>query len=138
MLSETELSRAAKIAEECLNKVRAGLQSIEIDHDTGLMNDPEGHEKFESEAKRLRGIYYSLEALVGSDSKMWVNKVINDAYSDMMRTQDRVFKTDIDDPRFDEYMVEANVRSNVFFALAAAREGNYCKVLDEINRSFLN
>ena len=136
MLDENLVSRATKIAEVCLGKVRTALAQIENDHDTGLVNDPEGHERMEREARRLRGIFYSLQGV--AENPDYLNKMYSDAYLDTMAAEDRVRECDPDHYKFPELMTEARVRSNVFHALTAVKLNNYNKLLDEINLSFLN
>jgi len=135
MLNSEELQRASRVAEACLNIVRGALTGVEVDHDSGLVNDPDRHEYLELEARRLRGVFYNLKFLAeGFDFKY----LLNDAYMAMMKAEDRAKKTAWTDPRWDEYMSEARCRSSVFFALCAAHAGDYSKVLDEINHTFLN
>lgn len=136
MLDKNTMIRATKIAEVCLAKVRTALAQIEDDHDTGLVNDPEGHERMEREARRLRGMVYTLMGVVQSPDS--INKLYCDAYTKLCSAEDRVREHEVYDSCFADFMIEARICSNVFHALTAIKLDNYDKLLDEINCSFLN
>lgn len=139
MITRSEFNEALETTRRRLKDVRQTLLNIKVDDNKrGYVNDPERRERMSLEASRLRGIFYNLEGLFYDFSEKHLNYIINDAYKVLMDAEDRAKLTDMDNPRWDEFMHEARIRSNIFHALAAVKVGNHDDLLKEINRTFLN